>query len=233
MLLSLVLSHYSRANEDACSMQQMCSILCSQPKSCDQPRDVRSCTSRFLWIRTHDPACEAAKAAQNMVYENQKNLCESLRAQERALCESDKLRCTTVAKSCSAIKQGPAASKMIGANILWVDDHPANNRYEQQAFTNLGAKLTIKHSTNEAMAHLKSQRADLIISDFTRIDDPQAGYTLLEAIKARKEYKDIPVIIFTSSSNPTFAEQTVNRGGFGQTSDPAQLLILSGAALLR
>jgi hypothetical protein len=75
--------------------------------------------------------------------------------------------------------------------ILWVDDRPENNIFERKAMDKYGIKFVLAQSTNEALGEIeklyKSSKSyfDAIISDMGRPSDPQAGYTLLESLRAR------------------------------------------------
>lgn len=66
--------------------------------------------------------------------------------------------------------------------MLWVDDHPENNRNEQRAFEALGMRFTLSKSTDDALDQLSRRTYELIISDMGRGPDPQAGYTLLDQL---------------------------------------------------
>ncbi|GHD04447.1 hypothetical protein GCM10007320_65350 [Pseudorhodoferax aquiterrae] len=158
-------------------------------------------------------------------------MCESLKTQEKAFCEVDQGRCIAVSNACSTLKDQPIAKKVAGAKILWVDDNPNNNRHERDALGKLGAVVIISESTDEALKAFKSQRIDLVISDFSRRDDPQAGYTLLDSLKRTSSTSVVPYVIFSSSSTPSFISETKKRGAFGQTSRPTELLSLVVEAL--
>ena len=57
----------------------------------------------------------------------------------------------------------PKASKQIaGASILWVDDRPGNNTYEQQALETLGIQFTISTSTEDALKLLSKEKYDVM-----------------------------------------------------------------------
>src|SRR5207245_6927541 len=92
----------------------------------------------------------------------------------------------------------PRTSRQLeGASVLWVDDRPMNNTYERQALEALGIQFTISRSTEDALERLQTKSYNLIISDMARPPDPQAGYTLLEQVKARKI--TTPFIIYAGS----------------------------------
>jgi DNA-binding NtrC family response regulator len=113
--------------------------------------------------------------------------------------------------------------------ILWVDDHPENNNYERQAFSELGAKVIIAVSTEEALHELQLQHVDVIISDFERVGDPKAAYTLLSEV--RKKSNAPPFIIFSGSSTQQFEVEAKRRGALGETNLDKELFDLVARAV--
>jgi CheY-like chemotaxis protein len=202
-------------------------ILRSINRDCTPPRDARSCETSIAGLfKRLDPVCEAAKAAQNQIYDSQRVACESRKAAERAQCEARKQFCFSAAKVCSDDREKAAASNIEGTLVLWVDDHPDNNLYERQALTELGGTITPASNTQEALSKLehfeilemvgrRTAKSDAIISNFRRSDDPQAGHTLLAAVlKLRRPSK---YIIYSSSSSANFASDAKAKGAFGET----------------
>jgi hypothetical protein len=70
-----------------------CNAL-AQSISCDVPRDERECKKCLValfgrcQVRGNDPACEAAKAAQNQLYSIKKGQCEGEKAVRKGQCEA-------------------------------------------------------------------------------------------------------------------------------------------------
>lgn len=116
-----------------------------------------------------------------------------------------------------------------GKQLLWVDDNPNNNIYERQALSALGIVITPAQNTDAALALLKQQHFDVIISDMARAEGTTAGYDLL----AKTQAADIkaPFIIYSASSNPTFVAEAKKRGAYGETSSPDVLVSLVTSAL--
>ena len=79
--------------------------------------------------------------------------------------------------------------------VLWVDDHPSNNIHEMKALSALGFSFTKALSNQEAVAALKSQHFDLIISDIGR-DSGESGLDILR--EARELVADTAVIFYVS-----------------------------------
>src|SRR5262249_45803950 len=67
--------------------------------------------------------------------------------------------------------------------ILWVDDRPDNNIIERRSMAAYNIDFVLAQSTGQALAELRKQQFDAIISDMGRPPDSRAGYTLLEAVR--------------------------------------------------
>lgn len=105
--------------------------------------------------------------------------------------------------------------------ILWVDDHPENQKYERKALGAIGISFVLARNTQEAISELASQRFNVVITDFKRADDARGGYTLLDEVK--KLPNPPPLIIYTGSTSPELEAQARQRGAFAQTNLPQQL----------
>jgi TIR domain len=81
-------------------------------------------------------------------------------------------------KNLSEAVENPQIKKTT-RNILWVDDRPNNNVLERQAMKAYGIDCTLALSTGEALARLRNNKFDAIISDMGHPPDQRAGYTLL------------------------------------------------------
>lgn len=104
-----------------------------------------------------------------------------------------------------------------GATLLWVDDHPANNAFERQAFTSLGMRVHYVMSTSQALTAIARETYDVILSDMAR-DTPDAGLVLLR--KLREAGCQTEVVFYVGSvdtSRPT------PLGAFGMADHPEPL----------
>lgn len=110
------------------------------------------------------------------------------------------------------------------ATLLWVDDHPDNNRYERQALEAMGISITLSTSTEDALEKLKTRNFDVIISDMGRPLDPRAGYTLLD--KLRASGNRTPFIIYASSRAPQHRTEAKEHGAIDCTNRPDELFEL-------
>jgi hypothetical protein len=71
---------------------------CTPTMSCDQPHDERDCSTCIIpniftggcSQRGNDPVCEAAKAAQNTIYDGNKLACETAKTAKKGACETAK-----------------------------------------------------------------------------------------------------------------------------------------------
>lgn len=107
-------------------------------------------------------------------------------------------------------------------NVLWVDDHPENNTSERRSLEASGVRFVLAVSTGEALEIVQRQSFDLIISDMGRSLDPQAGYTLLERLRAGGDRT--PFIIYSSSRYSSNVAEAQARGAIGVTGSPTVLI---------
>lgn len=134
---------------------------------------------------------------------------------------------TTMNKASQQSSKGSFGNK----NVLWVDDKPRNNLYEQQALEAFGVKIYSSVSTEDALNQLNTKKYDLIISDLGRPGDPQAGYTLLN--KKNNIGNQTPYILYTAKSNPQHKRESTNLGAFGLTNNPTELVQMALQALAK
>ena len=115
------------------------------------------------------------------------------------------------------------------ATVLWVDDRPDNNVHERAALEALGVSFVLSTSTEDALEKLKRQSVDAIISDMGRPPDPQAGYTLLDKLRARGD--QTPFIIYAGSRAPEHRAEARRHGAIGSTNRPDELFEMVLSAL--
>ncbi len=123
-----------------------------------------------------------------------------------------------------------------GAEILWVDDCPSNNRNEARMLRSFGAIITFACTTEEALGALRDgddqkQPFHMIISDIGRdypTPNPCAGLDMLPRLAeaGRRE----PVVFYVGRLDP---DAGVPPGAFGITNRPDELLNLTLDALAR
>jgi CheY-like chemotaxis protein len=127
-------------------------------------------------------------------------------------------------------------ARLEGAEILWVDDRPSNNRNEARMLRGFGALVTFACSTDEAIEALRhaaeqSQPFHLILSDISRAPpegERDAGLRMVPRLRAEKVF--LPIIFYVARADPNACTPA---GAFGLTNRPDQLLQLALDALAR
>jgi CheY-like chemotaxis protein len=123
-----------------------------------------------------------------------------------------------------------------GAEILWVDDHPSNNRYEARMLRSFGAIITFACTTDEASEALRQageQRNPFhtILSDIARdlpAHDPTAGLAMID--RFRGENFTLPIIFYIGNLDLTAG---VPAGAFAICNRPDELLLYTLDSLAR
>ncbi|MDQ0210920.1 response regulator [Arthrobacter bambusae] len=128
-----------------------------------------------------------------------------------------------------AVPNAEAYKRLGGSSLLWVDDRPANNRYERLALEAMGIRVEIALSTDEAIQRTGLQAFDLIISDMGRPGDARAGYTLLDRL--RESGLRTPFVIYSGSRLPEHVAEARRHGALGCTNSPSELISFVAEAL--
>ena len=115
-------------------------------------------------------------------------------------------------------------------HILWVDDRPANNEYERQAFEGVGLRFTLALSTAEAFERLSQNKYAAIISDMGRREGPREGYVLLDRL--RQQADRTPLFFYASSNAPEHKRETQEHGGQGCTNNAQELFEMVTRAVI-
>jgi CheY-like chemotaxis protein len=120
--------------------------------------------------------------------------------------------------------------------VLWVDDHPENNRAEIAALAKLQIDVQTVTSTSDAMQALEQdpEGFDLVISDWGRPwDGPGAGLRLLS--KVRRTAAALPLVFYhgevDAAARAKRAQQAIAAGAAGEAVYPAELIQLALKAL--
>jgi CheY-like chemotaxis protein len=106
--------------------------------------------------------------------------------------------------------------------VLWVDDRPDNNIIERHSMAAYNIDFVLAQSTGQALAELRKQQFDAIISDMGRPPDSRAGYTLLEAVRGSGD--QTPYFIYAGSRDPVHVREARTRGAQGTTNMGDELL---------
>ncbi len=122
---------------------------------------------------------------------------------------------------------GPFVS---GRRVLWVDNHPENNRLERKELVKWGVDVQTRRTTEEAMAELRDDqdmRFDLMISDWYRGGQPE-GQRLLELMSNAQPPIRVPLVYYFSAPGDAVFKQirakALALGAIGATSSPRELL---------
>jgi CheY-like chemotaxis protein len=117
--------------------------------------------------------------------------------------------------------------------VLWVDDRPSNNAREIAQLEARGIKVMTKTTSDEALEELRShpRKYAAVISDLKRGGDREAGYRFMDRLRTDVSDANMPIIVYTASTNPSIDSEARQHGVFGATNSPIQLLELLGAAI--
>ncbi len=97
------------------------------------------------------------------------------------------------------------------ANILVVEDHPANQKYVQKLFKKLGYEVQLASNGREAVGMALTTSYDLIFMDIQMpiMDGIQASYEILGSLE---EHEQPIIIALTGSAEPEIQEQCLDVG---------------------
>ena len=95
------------------------------------------------------------------------------------------------------------ADLLAGAHVLWVDDHPENNRSMVELLSTYGARVETARSNPDALALLATTRYDVIISDVGRDDEgPDGGLKGVELAETIFNRWQRQVLLFAGRFDP-------------------------------
>ena len=119
--------------------------------------------------------------------------------------------------------------------ILWVDNHPENNRLERAALVNWKVDVQTRRTTEEAMIELREGKDtpfDLVISDWFRNRQPE-GQRLAEIM--RDEKISVPILFYCWASPDIFnniVDKAKTLQAVGATNNPRELFRWTFAELV-
>jgi CheY-like chemotaxis protein len=112
-----------------------------------------------------------------------------------------------------------------GAHILVVDDDPDTLEVECAVLQTQGCTLTCVESVEAAVAAIRKDRPDLVITDCAM--PIQDGFDLLHRIKQNPEFEAIPTLMVTAHANPDLRDRAFKEGVdafLTKPVDPARLV---------
>jgi CheY-like chemotaxis protein len=103
-------------------------------------------------------------------------------------------------------------------SLLVVDDDPDDRIMINEAFGEIGYEAEVKKFTNgKALLHYLDEVEPSLYPSLIVLDNtlPELDASdLLSILKANPSYKDIPVVIYTTSLSPFKKEQLLSMGAF-------------------
>lgn len=112
--------------------------------------------------------------------------------------------------------------RLQGKTILWIDDNPSNNTLLSNAFTELGIKVILALSTEEALQKVEENKGNpysLIITDMGRPDSKTAGLDFI----SRNSLKQVPTLIYSASWSVEHRGQEEQFGAKLISNDPSRI----------
>lgn len=82
--------------------------------------------------------------------------------------------------------------------LLTVDDGPTNLVYKRNLFEPAGYSVLTTHGVTDALALLRAEPVDLVVSDVVMADG--GGFELLRRLRADPAWRDLPFIFLTSTA---------------------------------
>jgi CheY-like chemotaxis protein len=113
---------------------------------------------------------------------------------------------------------GPAPAR----RILWVDDHPQNNRHIVAALEGRGLHVSYARTTNLAVTLLARNAYLAVISDMGRGEGAREGFHLLDVMRSRGDAT--PLFFFAGLSAPALSDEALLHDAQGSTNDAGELL---------
>jgi CheY-like chemotaxis protein len=115
---------------------------------------------------------------------------------------------------------------LAGLRVLWLDDHPENNYALSEELRQAGADVAIATDFEEAERQLiPPGQVDFLISDITRGQEANAGFTDLRRLRDAGLY-DGPAAFFTARITPTRRRMAAELGALDVTDSWARVLEL-------
>ena len=108
------------------------------------------------------------------------------------------------------------------ACVVWIDDHHDNNRSERALLADEGIRFLLADSNDEVLGLIASGSVDLVISDMSRHNDPEAGLKFLKLLRSRNY--DVSVIFYVGHREAEAIGQAMELGARAVINQPADLL---------
>lgn len=116
-----------------------------------------------------------------------------------------------------------SAGELAGMRILWLDDRPETNRNLAGRLRDLGATVATATDLGSALAQIEQARPDVVLSDFTRQGNVNAGLDDLAHLRTSGIY-DGPVIFCSGQGTPQRRARAEELGALGPSNDENTVL---------
>jgi len=108
------------------------------------------------------------------------------------------------------------------ACVVWIDDHHDNNRSERALLADEGIRFILADSNDEVLGVIASGSVDLVISDMSRHNDPEAGLKLLKLLRSRNQ--DVSVIFYVGNREAEAFGQAMELGATAVINQAGELV---------
>jgi CheY-like chemotaxis protein len=116
---------------------------------------------------------------------------------------------------------------LAGLRVLWIDDNPMTNRSLTEFLRRCGATVTPVTDRAGALSAFEQTRPDVVLSDFTRKGNVNAGIEDLEYFRVHDVY-DGPVIFCSGQRSPALVRRAADLNAEGPTNDENEIIALLG-----
>lgn len=113
--------------------------------------------------------------------------------------------------------------RLHGMRILWIDDNPMTNARLTSFLAHHGAVVVTATDRTSATNEIALAEPDVILSDFTRNGDVNAGVDDLEHFRQQGVY-DGPVIFCSGQGTPNRRQRAAELGALGPTNDENEMI---------
>ncbi|HEV2781831.1 MAG TPA: P-loop NTPase fold protein [Actinophytocola sp.] len=122
------------------------------------------------------------------------------------------------------LPRAPSADDPLeGLRILWIDDNPGSNREMAAVLLGRGAFVTQATNRATALAAIEQRPPDVVLSDFGRGRDDEAGLNDLEYFRKNRIFEG-PVLFCSGQGIPERKQRIQELGADGPTNDENEIL---------
>jgi two-component system nitrogen regulation response regulator NtrX len=123
------------------------------------------------------------------------------------------------------LKEIDMAEPWQGKTVLFVDDYPTVRRSMKELLTKAGLEYLEAEDGLKAQDVLRANKVDLIITDIVMPE--MDGFELTEAVKSSAEWRNIPLVIYSTHSDSRYTVKALRLGAEDYITKPASLEMLT------